>query len=171
MGKGYEVILPQGKGLHISRTLPQVVAIYKADEPILSKKYLSVKTRGSKKYFTQKAAAPNFFYLTNQLHVLCLSLWEIIITEEKKLAQLIHNWHLVLELISYIKFSQDRNFSHFSIRYNWIIYQKKWKFCYPEKAFLKFLVMVFNGKIFLVSLLNKYVAKKQLFWKSSCYGN
>ena len=71
MGKGYEVILPQGKGLHISRKLPQVVAIYKIDKPILSKRFLPVKTRGSEMYFTPKAAAPNLFYLTNQLNVLC----------------------------------------------------------------------------------------------------
>ena len=40
MSKGYEGILRLGKGLHNSRKLRKVVAIYKTDKLILSKKAL-----------------------------------------------------------------------------------------------------------------------------------
>ena len=75
MGKGCEGIIPQGKGLHNSRKLRKVVAIYKTDKLILFKKSLK-KVPGSnearKNYLTQKVVAPNLFFLVNQLHILCL---------------------------------------------------------------------------------------------------
>ena len=40
MGKGCEGIFPQGQGLHNSRKLRKVVAIYKTDKLILSKRSL-----------------------------------------------------------------------------------------------------------------------------------
>ena len=49
MDKGCEGILLQGKGLHNSQKLRKVVAIYITDKLILSKNYLSLKTRGSEK--------------------------------------------------------------------------------------------------------------------------
>ena len=71
MNEGCEGILPQGKGPHNSRNLRKLVAIYKTGKLILSKKSLSLKTRGSEKYLAQKVAAPNLFSLSNQLHILC----------------------------------------------------------------------------------------------------
>ena len=58
MGKGYDGILPQGKGLYSSRKLRKVVAIYKTDKLILSKKSLSLKTRDSEKVPYSKRSCP-----------------------------------------------------------------------------------------------------------------
>ena len=71
MDKSSEEILPQCKGLHNSRKLRKVVAIPKTGKLILSKKPLSLKTRGSEKYLTQKETPPKLFSLTNQLHSIC----------------------------------------------------------------------------------------------------
>ena len=49
MDKGCERVLPQGRGLHNSRKLRKVVAIYKTDKLILSKNSLFLKTRGLEK--------------------------------------------------------------------------------------------------------------------------
>ena len=52
MGKRFEGMLPQGKGLHHSQKLRKSVAIYKIGKLILSNKYLKKvpkKNRGSEK--------------------------------------------------------------------------------------------------------------------------
>ena len=38
----------------------------------VSEKSTRKKTEAGKNYVTQKVAAPNLFFLTNQLHILCL---------------------------------------------------------------------------------------------------
>ena len=49
MGKGYEKIPRQGKDLRNSQKLRKVVAIYKTSKLVLSRKCISLKTRGSVK--------------------------------------------------------------------------------------------------------------------------
>ena len=70
MGKGREGILPQDKGLQNSRRLRKLVAIYKTDKLILSKKSLKIvlkkKIEAQKKDLTQKVAAPNLFIFFNK---------------------------------------------------------------------------------------------------------
>ena len=63
MEKGYEGILPQGKGLHNSRKLRKVVEVYKTDKLLLSKKPLSLKTSDSAKvpYSKSSFSKLNFF--------------------------------------------------------------------------------------------------------------
>ena len=67
MAKGCEEILPQGKGLHNSRKLRKLVAIYKTDKLILfqkvSEKSTKKKEKGSKKvhYSESNCSKPIFF--------------------------------------------------------------------------------------------------------------
>ena len=68
-GQSCKEILQKRKGLQSSRNLRKVVAIYKTDKLILSKKPLSLKARASEKVPYLKVVAPNLFSLTNQLHI------------------------------------------------------------------------------------------------------
>ena len=78
MEKGCQEILLQSKDFHRSRKSSQVVAIYKTNKLVLSKKYMSLKTRSSEKvpytksscsrlisYLTQKVVVPDLFPVTN----------------------------------------------------------------------------------------------------------
>ena len=56
-------ILPQGKGFLNSRKLIKVVAVYKTDQLILSKKSLSLKTRGSEKVPYLKSSCSKLFFV------------------------------------------------------------------------------------------------------------
>ena len=49
MEKGREEILPQGKDFRNSRKLNKVLAIYKTNKLVLSKKYMSLKSRSVEK--------------------------------------------------------------------------------------------------------------------------
>ena len=49
MEKGCQEILLQSKDFHSSRKSSKVVAIYKTNKLVLSKKYMSLKTRSSEK--------------------------------------------------------------------------------------------------------------------------
>ena len=59
--------LRQGKDLNNWQKLIKAVGIYERNKLLLSKKYLSLKTRGWKKYLIQKVATLKLFSLTNQL--------------------------------------------------------------------------------------------------------
>ena len=56
MVSGCDEILRQGKGVHNSLKLRKAVAIYKTNELVLSKKYLSIKARGSEKVLYSKSS-------------------------------------------------------------------------------------------------------------------
>ena len=60
--------LRQGKDLNNWQKLIKAVGIYERNKLLLSKKYLSLKTRGWKKYLIQKVATLKLFSLTNQLN-------------------------------------------------------------------------------------------------------
>ena len=62
MGKCYEGIHSQGKGLHRSRKLRKLVAIYKTENLILSKKSMSLKARGSKKVPYSKSSCSKLIF-------------------------------------------------------------------------------------------------------------
>ena len=67
-----EGILPQSKCLRNSQKLRKIVVIYKKDKLILSKKSLSLKTRGlEKRTLHRKVAAPNLVSLFKPLHIIC----------------------------------------------------------------------------------------------------
>ena len=78
LDKGCEGILPQGKGIYNWQKLRKVVAIYKTDKLILSKNYLSLKTRGSEKVPYSKNGCSKLTFLTNQFHIL-VSIWAVIL--------------------------------------------------------------------------------------------
>ena len=88
MGKGCEGILPQGKGFHNARKLRKIVAIYKTDKIILSKKSLKKvpkKDKGSEKvpYSKSRCSKVIFFNQTMKYSRFLVSLWAIIVTEER----------------------------------------------------------------------------------------
>ena len=65
MGKGYEKIPRQGKDLRNSQKLRKVVAIYKTSKLVLSRKCISLKTRGSVKAPYCKEAVSDLFSVIN----------------------------------------------------------------------------------------------------------
>ena len=88
MGKGCEGILPQGKGLHNSRMLRKLVAIYKTHKLILSKKSLKKvqkKERGSEKLPYPKSSCSKLIFFNQPItySMFTPSLWAIIITGER----------------------------------------------------------------------------------------
>ena len=65
MGKGCEGILPQGKGLHNSRKLRKVVAVYKTDKLTLfikSLKKVPEQDRGSEKLPYSKTSCSKLIF-------------------------------------------------------------------------------------------------------------
>ena len=63
MGQGCEGILPQGKGLHNSRKLRKLVAIYKTYKLILSKNSLyQKKDRGSERLPYSKSSCSRLIF-------------------------------------------------------------------------------------------------------------
>ena len=81
MDKGRQEIPLQGKDFWNSRKLRKVVAIYKTNKLVLSKKYISLKTRGSEKVPYSKSCSRLIF--CNQLikcSVFLVSFWAITVS-------------------------------------------------------------------------------------------
>ena len=85
MQKGCQEILLQGKDFRNSRTLRKVVAIYQTNKLVLSKKYMSLKTRSSEKVLYSKTNCSRLIFC-NQLikySVFLVSLSAMIKTEDR----------------------------------------------------------------------------------------
>ena len=108
-GKGCKRILSQGKSHHNSWKLRKVVAIDKTGKLIPSKKFLSLKTRGSEKLSYSKSSCSKLISFNQPItySMFVVSLWAITIT------QLIQHWNLVLILIFYISFPKAEMFCIF----------------------------------------------------------
>ena len=88
MDKGCEEILWQRKNLCNSSRLRTVVAIYKINKLFLSKKYISLKSKGSEKTLTYSKSSfsrPTFCKRLIKLSLLQVSLWAMINTKESTL--------------------------------------------------------------------------------------
>ena len=67
MYKGCEGILPQGKGLYNSQKFRKLEEIYKTNRLILSKKSLSLKTRGSQKVPYSKSSCCKLIFFNSSV--------------------------------------------------------------------------------------------------------
>ena len=65
MDEGCDEILQQGKGVHNSLKLRKAVAIYKTNKLVLSKKYLSIKARGSEKVIYSKSSYSRLIFFNH----------------------------------------------------------------------------------------------------------
>ena len=85
MDKGCEEIPRQIKNLQNSWKLRKIVLMYKTNEVVLSKKYISLKTRGSEKVPYSKSSSSRLIFCNQVIKyfIFLVSLWTMLNTEEK----------------------------------------------------------------------------------------